>query len=564
MRRASELALKDSVRIWLVDQISPYVFGQNVAVSVDLSGGINNAIWARTLRFKDKTGGVMKASNREVLVDPWNPVSGTNWAYDQVILRGVDDWSVIYNPYTGLPMPNRFEEVTMDVEKDVPTMASSPWLKLKFVDSVPVPADAWFGWNSTTKGITNPPNGTYAKAKITVNYGDILGKVKYHDGSTMSLSDWLAIWPLVFERADPSSQLYDESSVATFEAFRDVFRGQRLVSKQPLVLEYYTNYTNIEAEFIASSAAEWPDLPWQVMTMGILAEERGKLAFSSFKAKEEGVEWMNYIGGSSLPILSGILNEANSTLYEPFREFAGKYITPQEASTRYQNLMNWYSVHHHFWVASGPFYLDKVDFTGHIAVAKAFRDYSFRADRWAGLTEPTVPDLSVTMPPNIVPGIEASFNLSITSKGQPYPNDRVDFVKYLVLDSTGNVTLSGEASAMAQGQWKIRLEQNRTARLSSGTYTLMTIALSKEIATPGVLETAFVVIPEAVYFRSLLTTLESKISADLSALRTSMSKEVLTLQGSINTLQGITYAAVIISIIAVVVATYSIISKRKT
>ncbi len=38
----------------------------------------------------------------------------------------------------------------------------------------------------------------------------------------------------------------------------------------------------------------------------------------------------------------------------------GQYITEEEAELRYANLKKWYKDHGHFWVGTGPYYLDKV------------------------------------------------------------------------------------------------------------------------------------------------------------------------------------------------------------
>jgi len=563
MRKASELALQESERVWLVDQISPFDMRQEVGVAVDLSGGLNNPIWARTVRYKDKVGGILKASNREVLVEPWNPVAGTNWVYDQVILRCVQDYDFIYNPYTGIPMPNRLESVTMEVEKGVPCFSSSPWLTLKTVDKVLVPSDAWFGWDVATKTITNPPSGTYAKAKVVVNYGDVIGKVKYHDGSVMSMADWFATWPLVFERADTASPLYDASAVSAFKAWRDNYRGEQIISTSPLVVAYYINYTFIEAEFMADWASGWPNMPWHAVGLGILAEEKGLLAFSASKAVEKKVEWANYIGGPSLVTFSAVLDEAKNTGYIPFRQHASKYITAQDASARYDNLKKWNTDRKHYYVASGPFYLATADFTAHIAVVKAFRDYTFKADRWAWLAEPPIPELSLKMPQNIVPGLEAPFTLNLTTKGQPYANDRIELVKYLVLDSAGNVLVVGDATAAAQGQWSIKLKDIETAKLTAGTYRLMAIALSKDVGTPGFLDAPFVVIPEISYFQSLLAKAESGLNAQLSALQSTLTSQVTTLQGTVSTLQTIAYASVALAAVAIVVAIYSTAARKK-
>ena len=36
----------------------------------------------------------------------------------------------------------------------------------------------------------------------------------------------------------------------------------------------------------------------------------------------------------------------------------GAYITAEEAAARYAALKAWYTAHGHFWVGTGPYYLD--------------------------------------------------------------------------------------------------------------------------------------------------------------------------------------------------------------
>jgi len=43
MAKAAELAMKDSVRVWLIDQIVPYLYRKDVTLAADLSGGFATA-----------------------------------------------------------------------------------------------------------------------------------------------------------------------------------------------------------------------------------------------------------------------------------------------------------------------------------------------------------------------------------------------------------------------------------------------------------------------------------------------------------------------------------------
>ncbi len=577
MAQAAEMSLKDSVRVFVCDQVIPYAYRKEIQVATDLSSGLfANAISSRTIRITGQVGGTVAASCREVLVDPWNPVAGTNWAMDANIILPTVDSEYIYNPYTGLPMANRFVNATVDVLTGTQTISSSPWCTLNFVNSITVPTDAWYDWDSTNQQVITAPEGTTANSKVTINYGDVIGNVKYHDGSVMSLADWVLTWPLDFERNDPDSPLYDESSAPNFEAYKAVFRGWRIVSEHPLVTEIYLDYKTLDAELILSRAVTltgidsptwgvaqfWPSMPWQVKAIGVKADEEGLLAFSADKSDQNNVEWMSYIGGPSLTTLENVLTEAKNTGYLPFEQFASQYVTADDATARYTNLQNWYAQHHHFWVANGPFYLDTVDFTGHVAVIKAFRDYTYAADRYASLASAPIPESTIQTPTSVVPGLKANFNLSLSTQGQPYQNDRIDFVKYVIVDSGGASKVSGTATATTQGNWPISISETETALLNPGTYTLITIALSKDVAIPGIKRTPFVVIPELSYFQTLLAQTRADVSASVSGLEASLSDDITSLQGAISTAQTTMYVAIGLAVIALLIAIYAVAVKK--
>ena len=588
MRKCAVWALEDSARVFLVDQLAPFVRRTDIDVAFDLAGGYANPIWALTIKLKDKVGGVLTAGSAEILVQPWNPEAGTNWLYDSIVLGAVrEPYSHIYNPYTGLHMPLRMQSVTMEVQRGVPTSSSSDWLTVSFVDRVEVPTDAWYGWDVDKKEFITAPAGTTAKCKVVVNFGDCIGEVKYHDGSVMSMADWIVPMIIDFEQADPDSDIYDESSLPEFESEMGQMKGMRIISEIPLMIEYYTDFNTREAEYIYEFVTDrvginndrYPQLPWHAMAIGIMAEEKGLLAFSADKAEELNLEWMNYLGGPSKAILEDMLDEAIDTGYVPFEDFVKDYLTTEEITTRYQNLKNWYNEKDHFWVGTGPFYLDQVDFVGHSAVIKAFRDYTFKADKFLGIAEPPIPEASIVVPENIIPGLGTVITYDLTYKGEPYPNDRIELAKYMVLDSAGNMVTVGEAEPVEEGKWLIGLDSTETARMSAGSYELITIALSKDVAMPGVLETPFLVLPDVLsYLDAVLTEQAAEIDAEIEGLQSTLSdtqETVSELQetleglelpaevvGRLNSLQNITYAAIGVAIISILIAAYAIIAKK--
>ncbi len=60
-----------------------------------------------------------------------------------------------------------------------------------------------------------------------------------------------------------------------------------------------------------------------------------------------------------------------------------------EVGARMANLHDWVNVQEmdHFWVTSGPFYLDSVDSTDRVVILKRFADYDISADKWLFLMD---------------------------------------------------------------------------------------------------------------------------------------------------------------------------------
>ncbi|WP_288007887.1 ABC transporter substrate-binding protein [Thermofilum sp.] len=566
MAKACVLALQDSVRVWLVDQISPWIYSAKVDLAADLGGGFGSPIALRTLRYVDQAGGSINALMREVLVDPWNPVAGSSWIYDTLLMYATQGYAFLTNPYTGLPLPERVVSVEVYALNGTPTTSSSDWCKLTFVDKVEVPADAWYSYDvKANKVITAGEAGVKAaQFKIVVNYGDVIGKIKYHDGTTMSMADWVIGWPLTFARVDPSSPLYDPSAVPSFQAWRQYFIAQRFVSTSPLVIEYYANYTSPDVELVVYTVAGWANFPWHALAIGIRAEEKGLLAFSSDKADANGVEWMNYIGGPSLEVLSKMLDESIAEGYIPFKDFLSKYTTVDDAKARYNALKTWYTQHKHFWVGDGPYYLDSVDFNAHVAVLKANRNYPDKSDRWAWLSSPPIPEVAIQPPDNVVPGLNATFTIQVTYKGQPYPNSHMDFVKFLVMDPAGNVLAKGVATPSAEGTWQAKLSPEDTGKLTPGAYKIMVIALSKDVATPTIKDAPFTVIPQIAYFQTMVAGIRSQLESRIAGVESGLTEvrgkvsdvanSVSALQGTVNMVLAVSVISLIIALVAVFLA----------
>jgi peptide/nickel transport system substrate-binding protein len=503
-QQAMELALKDSVRVWLVDQVSFSPARANLQVASDLAGGVSGSrLWPYTIQFTDKKGGEIRIAVNGIPVDPWNPLGGSNWISDQMAIRATADVATMPDPYTGLAWPQRIEKAEVVAQQGLPISKTLDWVDLKFEPEIKVPADAWADWDAANQKFITVgekfPDGVTAKVKTTVVYPkDLFRKVKWHDGSPLTLGDFIMGMILTFDPGKKESKIYDEAAASNLESFLSHFKGVRIVSTDPLTIETYDDYYLLDAELTVSTW--WPSyaygqLPWHALALGIQAEADNKLAFSSDKANANQVEWTSYIGGPSLEILKGYLDQDASAGYVPYEPTLGQYVKASEAKARYANLQKWYKAHGHFWVGTGPFYLDKVFTTEKSLVLKRFADFPDTADKWARFSEPKIATVSVDGPAQVKVGDSATFDVSVTFKGQAYPAAELASVKYLLFDASNNLVAKGDATSVADGKYQVVLSADVTKGLAAGTNKLEVVVVSKVVSIPSFQSVQFVTVP---------------------------------------------------------------------
>lgn len=602
MVKAMSLALEDSLQVWLIDGKNYAPFVQGVDVTYDLAAGVEGAqIWPYTLRFSGKEGGQLKWATQGMFGDPWNPVAGSNWAYDQGAIRGTRSGAVMFDPHTGLIHPLRMEKAEVIAEKGLPIGKTMDWVDLKFEDKVMIPDDAMVDWDAekqvfitakeiapmiaeakaakeaydklsgevdpkqkekvtelvgklTLTGITadaikavvadaaaslkelgggDAPevdsaaldelvlalnaeataeqpamtdeekvaaieefvsgyamvpaldadtvslagrDYTTAKVKTLVYYpANLFEIVKWHDGSNLSVADFMMGMIMNFDRAKAKSAIYDpDQAVPGFESFLSSFKGFKIASTQPLVVEVYSNVYAQDAELNITTL--WPgptiyqygEAGWHQIAISNLAEENNELAYSREKADIKKVESTNYIGGPSLEILAKYLDKAETEGYVPYAATLGQYITADEAKARYANLKKFYTDHGHFWLGTGPYFLDKVFLTEQSVVLKNNPDFPDAADRWAIFGEPKIASVLLDGAGQVKIGAEATFDVSVTFKDQPYPSAEIKGVKYLVYNAKNEVVSVGEATLVSDGQYKIVIPADVTSKLEAG------------------------------------------------------------------------------------------------
>lgn len=512
-RKLFEIALpysmEEAYEIWVVDEVSFSPRVGDLSVASDLAGGTAGSyIWGQTLRLGDQEGGSVRIAQPGILVEPWNPIGGSNWIYDSMPQRGTSDNGAVPDPFTGLALPQRLESAEVEVQEGLPVQKSLDWVDLKFEPQIDVPADAWVDWDATQQRFITVgekyPDGLTAKSKVTVTYPkDLFDTVKWHDGSPLSVADFVMSMIMIFDPAKEDSAIYDEVEVPGTEAYQSHFRGVRIVSTDPLTIETYDDAFLLDAEVMVTqnntypNPTWWPQYSygegaWHSLALGILAESNNELAFTTDKAGANEVEWMSMISGPSLDILAKYLDQAQGESYIPYANTLGQYVSADDAATRYANLKAFYGEHNHFWVNTGPFILDKVFPVEGTLTLKRNENYPDPADKWAGFSKPKIAEVELDGPGQVQSGTEAAFDIFVSFEGEPYANADISEVKYLLFNSTGDLVGSRDAEAAGDGQYQVTLSADVTSQLESGSNKLEVIVVSSVVSIPSFASYEFV------------------------------------------------------------------------
>ncbi len=506
MAQALPLSMQDSLMVALIDGKNFVPYNKNVQVSYDLAAGVEGAyVAAYTLRLAGQEGGIVKWGAPDLFTDPWNPVAGSNWAWDQANhnFTGEGFGAMMPDPYTGLQWPMRFDKATVTVTKGLPIGKTLDWVTLNTADSITVPADAYVDWDAKaqlfitagTKFGTALPT---AKIMSSVTYpANLFDTITWHDGTHLSVADFLMGMIMTFDRANKDSKIYDDQAVPNFQSFMQGFKGFRITSTSPLTVEYYADVYAADAELDVYSL--WPQFAygegaWHVLAISNLAEAAGQLAYSDDKATANKVEWTSYVGGPSLDILSKQLDQAIADKYVPYAATLGKYVSAADAVAAYTNLKTWYAAHGNFWVGTGPYMLSTASPVEKIATMVHYDAFPDPADRWASFTTPKVAAVTVDGPAQVTIGTEGDFTANVSFNNAAYPSAEIKAVKFLLFDATNTVVDKGDATLVTEGQYTVALTPAMTGKLTAGSDKLVIVVVANPVAIPTFVTQQFVTV----------------------------------------------------------------------
>lgn len=506
-REVLPLTLEQSYRIWMVSQITPIPYNDNVQVTADLASGIQGSrLWARTARFVDQVGGTMTVATQDMFVEPWNPIGGSNWVFDAMVKNAISELALYAHPNLGINVPNRIARAELEVVEgtNINLDPTTDWLDLSFSPEIAVPGDAWVAWDAVNQVFltadevyTETQTAAY---KSTVYYPENFDGTTWHDGSPFSPADIVMAMITRFDVGDPDSPYYDAAEASRFGQFMQTFRGIRILSTDPLVIEHYGNDVALDAE--NSIATWWPystypygDGAWHNVAQMLRLQENGSTAIHTGTATEREVERISFLSGPSIALIREQLALSIEEGFIPYEPTLGQFITAEEATARYQNLQTFGSRYSNFYIGTGPYFMQGVFPTEKQAILSHFSLHPDPADRFSQFSAPATAVVEIDGDSRVTIGQDASFDVFVEYFLGAYAVDDINSVTYLLFDASGALVAQGLAEAVEDGLWEVALDGETTGLLSEGSSRLEIVVVSKLTALPGLATFPFVATP---------------------------------------------------------------------
>jgi peptide/nickel transport system substrate-binding protein len=424
-----ELCLPEHMKygmIHLVDSRGFSPLSQDVNLAADRAGGIYGSwMWALTAHFRGSDpqfGGQMNVAMHDLLVEPWNPVAGSNTVYDMFPIRATGDMGTHPDVNTGLRWAGRITNAEVTVTTGLPVIATNPWVTLSFADTITAPNDAWRAWDWETQSVVTvadalaAPDAEWGLASAGVAsysvayYPADIWDHPLHDGSTLSYADFLYGWIVGYDRGQGEgvNPMYDAAAASTLtrSTYPNTVGMKFTVNPSAgvgLKVETWSQSWELDAERMIGTG--YPNYTqgngfWHQIALGIRGERDGDMAFGETKAQPTTLGWINFLNrdvqqGQLISYLDGIRAATTYTdAILPYYEFinarygaSGLGSFNAEIAPRMDNLKAFAGDVNHLWVGSGPYYLEDYSFALKWVRLAPFEAYPDARDRWLFLLD---------------------------------------------------------------------------------------------------------------------------------------------------------------------------------
>jgi len=520
LRRGTELATRESIRIWgfavrTAFAVSTAVQGLTEDLGAGLRSPFNCRSWFVPGKSEINVGHLWVWTARTA----WNPFGGFLDVYSVDPARCTYDFMIWRHPFTGLPIEFR--------AKVVEIKTAGPEGKLK------VPDDAiWWDVGKKAWVYAKDLGRVEATTVVRFDLSLFLGS-KWHYGLPITWADFLGYWATWLDLVyDPTKSKLESRPASLNRPFFDTIVALRPVLDKN-ILEVYLNFWHFEPMYMADAAALTVPNPFELIAfqdyVAFVTKER---ALSDTRARAAGIPYLSLALKPDAELARKYFEEGKVT-YEDYVKYitlpgGGTLMTKDEWGARVKAVIEWIKRYGNAWIANGPFMLTYYDPDAQRLTLTAFRDptYPFGPTTWAWGRAGELPRVTVrVLAPLIAPATPATITVTVENM----PGREID-VTYTVRDPvTGAVIASGKAELTATG-YIIKLPESLTAKLAENSvYELRVVISSEAVALPIEYVTTLQTTLSPARFKEIeegVTKVAQDLSKRIEEVRAGLSAEV--------------------------------------
>ncbi|ACL10723.1 Predicted solute binding protein [Desulfurococcus amylolyticus 1221n] len=471
-RKAAELCIQDSVRIWVVTRLDTWPMRSEVkGITLDLGAGLRGIWNLREMYVEGRN--TLNLAHLWVWTSSsaWNIWGGFSDVYSVDFERATYDPSVWNHPFNGGPLAFRAPYVVV---------TAGPSGKLNVSSNAVI-------WDASKKQWVPVPNGTQATSKVIFDFSKLIG-AKFHNGITISWADVIGFLAYMFDIVyDPTYSSLETRISSSSKPWANTIKGFEFDFNNKRVT-VYVDYWHFDENYIASWASFSPVNPVEIhaVTFELALDRRNETNYVLYQKKN--YEWFSLVWPDHVAKVKATLQsyKNNQAVLNKVNKYAMGTLNMNEWNARIDADLNWINTYNLAWISYGPFMLTKLDTQNQVLELTAFRDptYPFKKGDWyfGQPVATSIVSVSIESPiqGKILPGQTA--NITVKLSGIPPFS-----LKYMIRDPRGIIITSGDGLKVSEDTFRVVLDSNFTKTLAYGsTYTVILVGLSEEVAIPGI------------------------------------------------------------------------------
>jgi len=475
VRQAVKLGIQESVRIFVAQNIDPYVASSSIKGLInDFGAGISTSKSLINAR-SEKNSSTINVGVKQIYQGAWNNVGGCQDMYCRDILSLVSDSATSRDPYNGevIPLRNQWVNIT--------TMGPEKRLA--------VDKDA-ISWNPVSqKWQEVGTNASKSKVTFHVIYSN------WQNGQPMTKADLIYPFYFIYEwssKINSTDLTYDPEYAAQAQVALKYIRGIKFLNDTNVVS--FVDYWHFDDKEIAEFASVWATSPWEINAAIERLVKDGAFAYTRSEATVKNIDWLSLIIPSHAQAIRQELEKMKSEKFVP--SSLKDFVTVGDALKRYDASIKWLTEHNNAIISNGPYEVTNYNPTGRVITLTAFRDnsYPFAKGYWSAYETAKLAKFEQIQHPKVVTsGLPLSISGNVTIGGS---HDSNASLTYFVSDKNNRLISQGEAKWMDdKGNFIITMNGTTTKAMSIGPNQFELFVKSDYALKPDIYKGTFIAVP---------------------------------------------------------------------